>query len=278
MKRNIYVTRDLEIKRDGNTLKVGDKKLPLSIVDNVFIIGKAKITRSAQNLLLKHSKAIFFLNFKYDLVGILVSPFFKSDYRLRVKQYEKLNDIELAKFVIEKKIVAIENYIGKSLNRYKERLSKCTSLDEILGVEGSSSNYMFRKFKEDLEKIGIKEFQKREYRPVRDRVNGVLSFLYSLYYGFLFSEVISCGFDPYAGIVHKKRGKHAVFVSDMMEEARVYLTKLAFLILQEIYKDGFVGLYLNDEARRFVLKEFDEFILSYENSLLKEFKNKILND
>ena len=278
IKRNIYVTRNVEIKRDGNTLKVGDKKLPLSIVNNVFIIGNAKISRSAQNLILKNSKAIFFLNYKYDLVGILTPPFFKSDYSLRVKQYQKLNDIKLAKFVIEKKIIAIENYVGKSLNRYKEKLKSVNSIDEILGVEGSCSTYMFKKFREDLENIGITEFKKREYRPVKDRVNGVLSFLYSMYYAFLFSEVISLGFDPYAGIVHKKRGKHAVFVSDMMEDARVYLTKLAFLIIKEIYDDGFDGLYLNDEARKYVVKEFDDFILSYENSLLKEFSKVLLND
>jgi len=276
MKRNIYITRDLEIKRDGNILKVGNKKLPLSIVNNVFIIGNAKITRSAQNLILKNSKAIFFLNYKYDLVGILTPPFFKSDYSLRVKQYQNLNSVELAKFVIEKKIIAIENYLKKSLNRYKEKLKSTNSLDEILGIEGSCSSYMFRKFRENLENIGITEFKKREYRPVKDRVNGLLSFLYSMYYAFLFSEVISLGFDPYAGIVHKKRGKHAVFVSDMMEEARVYLTKLAIFILKDIYPDGFDGLYLNNEARKFVIKEFDEFLISYENSLLREFKEKLL--
>ena len=276
MKRNIYITRDLEIKRDGNILKVGNKKLPLSIVNNVFIIGNAKITRSAQNLILKNSKAIFFLNYKYDLVGILTPPFFKSDYSLRVKQYQNLNSVELAKFVIEKKIIAIENYLKKSLNRHKEKLKSTNSLDEILGIEGSCSSYMFRKFRENLENIGITEFKKREYRPVKDRVNGLLSFLYSMYYAFLFSEVISLGFDPYAGIVHKKRGKHAVFVSDMMEEARIYLTKLAFLILKEIYDRGFDGLYLNNEARKYVVKEFDEFLISYENSLLREFKEKLL--
>jgi len=278
MKKNIYVLRDLEIKREGNTIKIENKKLPLSIIDNVFIFSKAKITRSAQNLLLKHSKAIFYLNGKYELVGILTSPFFVSDTRFRVFQYKNENNIELAKVIVNKKIKAIEEFIDKKLDDFKNRLNEAKKLNEVLGVEGSVSVLMFEKFKKEIEKLGIKEFKKREYRPVRDRVNGLLSFLYSLYYAYLFSEVISIGFDPYFGFLHKKRGKHAVFVSDMMEEARVYLTRLVIFILKEIYPDGFDGLYLNNEARKFVIKEFDEFILSYENSLLKKFKNISLND
>jgi len=133
----------------------------------------------------------------------------------------------------------------------------------------------YKKFKEELQDIGIDEFKKREYRPVKDRVNGLLSFLYTLYYSFLHSVVVSEGFDPYIGFLHIKRGRHLAFVSDMMEEARIYLTKLAVEILEEVYPDGFDGLYLDYETRKIVLKKFDNFIETYENTLLKEIKEKL---
>jgi CRISPR-associated protein Cas1 len=275
MKKNIYITSNQEITRTNNILKIGEKKLPLSVINNLFIIGYAKVSQGAKNLLLKNNRTIFYLNNKYELIGILHPPVFNSDYRVRLLQYENRNNLELAKFIVLKKIEAIEYYTNKSLKRYKEKLDTITNLNEILGVEGNSTIYMYKKFKEELQDIGIDEFKKREYRPVKDRVNGLLSFLYTLYYSFLHSVVVSEGFDPYIGFLHIKRGRHLAFVSDMMEEARIYLTKLAVEILEEVYPDGFDGLYLDYETRKIVLKKFDNFIETYENTLLKEIKEKL---
>jgi len=274
MKYNLYVVSKKELKRDGNTLKIDNKKIPLSMIKNVFIFSNAHITDSARNLLLRNSKPIYFLDYKYNLIGMLVNSHFDSNYRVRLLQYKNHQNLDLAKFIVLKKIEAIEEYTN-SLNRFKDKLKKADSLNSVLGVEGSVSTFMFKKFKEELEKIGIDEFKKREYRPVKDRVNSLLSFLYTIYYAYLYSEVISEGFDPYIGFLHIKRGKHAAFVSDIMEEARVKLTFLAIKILKEFFEDGFDGIYLKNEARKEVLKEFDNFLVSYENSILKEIKERL---
>lgn len=274
MRYNLYVTNNQELKRDGNTIKIESKKIPLSIIKNVFLIGNVKITRSARNLLLKNSKPVYFFDYRYNLLGMLVNDHFSSDYKNRLAQYQNFANLEFAKLIVLKKIEMIEKYTH-SMQRYKDKLQKAQNLNTILGIEGNASLYMFSKFRQLLEEIEIFEFKKREYRPVKDRVNGLLSFLYSLYYAYLYAEVVSEGFDPYIGFLHIKRGKHAVFVSDMMEEARVKLTFLAYEILKEIYNDGFEGLYLHKEARKFVLKKFDNFILHYENNLLKDVKKRL---
>jgi len=134
---------------------------------------------------------------------------------------------------------------------------------------------MFAKFKEELEKREIFEFKKRTYRPVEDRINGVLSFLYTLYYSYLYAEVIAEGLDPYVSFLHIKRGTHAALVSDLMEEARVLLTWLLLEFIEEIYEDKFEELYLTPEGRKIVLKEFDAFVQSYENSVLTTIKEML---
>jgi len=272
MKRNIYVVRNIEIKRDSNTLKLDNSKIPLSIVKNLFVIGNGKVSKSAQNLLLKNGKTIFYLSGRYQLLGILSPTFYSSDYKVRLKQYSRGRDLELSKYIVKSKIEAIERFVGRSLYRHIKKLEDCKSLNEILGVEGIVSTYMFSKLKKELEAYGIFDFKKREYRPVKDRVNGVLSFLYTLYYSYLFAEIVSEGMDPYIGFLHIKRGRHAAFVSDMMEEARVELTELSIEILSEVYNDGFDGLYLTNDARRILLNKFDEFVQWYENSLFDGFK------
>ena len=274
MKQNIYVLNKKELKRSGNTLQIDNKKIPLSVVKNLFVFSNSTITQSARNLLLKNSKPIYFFDYKYNLTAMLVNSHFDSNYRVRLLQYKNFNNLELAKFIVLKKIEAIEKWTS-SLNRYKNKINEVNDLNSLLGVEGNVSVFMFKKFRELLEENGIFEFKKREYRPVKDKVNSLLSFLYSLYYAYLYTEVISEGFDPYIGFMHIKRGKHAVFVSDMMEEARVNLTFLAVEILKEIYEEGFDGIYLNNESRKIVLNKFDEFLLSYENTLLKEIKEKL---
>jgi len=273
VKRNIYVVRSVELKRDSNTIKIGNQKIPLSIVKSVYIIGNGRVSKAAQNLLLKNGKSIYYLSSRYQLLGVLSPTFYSSDYKMRIRQYKRGRDLELSKFIVDRKIDAIEGFVGRSLGRYKVRLRECKSLNEVFGVEGAVSTLMFNRFKEELEENGIFDFKKREFRPVKDRVNGVLSFLYTLYYAYLFSEVVSCGMDPYIGFLHIKRGRHAAFVSDMMEDARVKLTEIAIDILQEVYEDGFEGLYLNSEARRYVLGVFDDFVQWYENDLFEDFKD-----
>lgn len=267
MKKNIYILNDKELKREYNILKIDDKKIPISVIANVFIFSNAKITRSAKNLLLRNKRSIFYFDKRNELVGILSPSFFNNYVNRRIKQYQNINNLDIAKKIVEIKTNTIQKLFDVKFPT--KNFSEISSHQELLGVEGSASAYMFQSFKKQLNKLDIKEFTKREYKPVKDRVNGVLSFLYTLYYSFVYGELVSLGFDPYAGFIHIKKGDHAVLCSDVMEEARVYLTKLAIEILEDIYEYGFDGLYLNKEARKKVILKFDEFLIDYENSILK---------
>jgi CRISPR-associated protein Cas1 len=271
MRKNLYINEG-EVKRDGSYLKVNDKKIPLSVIDNVFLIDKVKINNSARNFLLSNKRVIIFLSKKYEFLGILLPEFLKSDMRRRIWQYENKENLDLAKQIVIRKIERIEKFLKIDLGMIKINLKNAKSLNEILGDEGMASKIMFENFKKRLREMGIKEFVKRAYNPPPDRINGLLGFLYTLYYSYVYSEIIASGFDPYIGFLHQKRGTHAVFASDVMEEARVDLTFLAIEILKEIYPDGFEDKYLSIDGRRAVLKKFDEFLNSYENSILKMFK------
>ena len=274
MKKNIYVISNYTLKRDGNIIKIDNSKIPISLIHNIFIIGKATISRSAQNLLLKNNKMIFFLDNQYRLIGILSKTIYDSDYNLRLKQYQKAQNIKIASFIVKKKIEAIAKTTQKSMDRYLKKIDKVSSINELLGIEGIASNYMFAKFKERLEENGIYEFSKRSFRPAPDRVNALLSFLYTLYYSLAYAMLIGEKLDPYIGFLHTKRGKHAACASDIMEEARVYLTFLAIDILKEILEE-FNGKYLTYKGLKKVLNHFDNFVQNYQNNLIKEIKEML---
>ncbi len=274
MRKNIYINEG-EVKRDGNALRIWERKIPLSLIENVFLFDRVKMSLSARNLLLRNKRMIIYMNGKYELEGVLLPEFLRSDMRRRIWQYENRESLDLSKFIVLKKIEEIERSFGLELGIMKAKLRNANKLNEVLGIEGNASKYMFEIFKKELRKRDIKEFVKRAYNPPPDRINGLLGFLYTLYYSYVFSEIIANGFDPYIGFLHQKRGTHAVFASDVMEEARVKLTFLALSILDKVYPDKFEEKYLSLEGRREVLREFDKFIEKYENSILKEFKDMV---
>jgi len=279
--KDLFITRPVKISRDAKSLKIEKgnfKKIPVSLIRSVYIFGNAELNNSARNLLLEYSKPIYLFSSKGEFKGIIHNTKLKSNYKNRILQYKNIDNLDIAKFIVKKKIETIEHYTKRSLNRYKEKLENAKNLNEILGVEGSCSRYMFEKIKEDLAKVGI-EFKGRQFRPVKDRVNSLLSFTYSLYYMFLHTVILEEGFDPYIGFLHKKRGTHMAFVSDVMEGYRVYLSAFVVKILKkqiiknEDFKDE---IFLSYEGKKKFISYYLDFIKILNNSsFLEEIKIKL---
>ena len=260
--QHLYVLRsDVILKRERKSIIIDGesniKRVPVGMIDGVYLFG-AEISKGARNLLLEYNREIYFFSSKGFFRGVLHSAKLKSNYKKRLIQYRFIENLEIAKFIVKRKIDSIEFFLKVSLNRYKEKLSFAKSLNEVLGIEGACSAYFFRKIKEVLNANGI-EFEKREYRPIKDRVNGLFSFVYYLYYTFLHSIVLNEGYDPYIGFLHRKRGQHMAFVSDLMEVYRVVLTEFVveLLVNKKINEDDFKDLYLTYEGR----KKFVRFYL-----------------
>ncbi len=253
--QHLYILRnDVILKRDRKSIRIeGEsniRQVPVSMIDGVYLFG-ADITKGARNLLLENNKEIYFFSSKGFFRGVLHAAKLKSNYKKRLIQYRFIENLEIAKFIVKRKIDSIEFFLKVSLNRYKEKLKTAKNLNEVLGIEGACSAYFFRKIKETLNSNGI-EFEKREYRPVKDRVNGLLSFVYYLYYTFLHSIILNEGYDPYIGFLHRKRGTHMAFVSDLMEVYRVVLSEFVveLLITKKIDENDFKDLYLTYEGRK----------------------------
>ena len=280
--KDLFILRPVKIGRVGKTLKIEEnklKKIPVKLIRNVYIFANADISNSARNLLLEYSKPVYLFSSKGEFRGIIHNAKLKSNYKYRLLQYKYIDNLEMAKFIVLKKIKTIEDYTQKNLNRYKEKLKKANNLNEVLGVEGGCSFYMFEKMREVLNAHKI-EFKKREYRPVKDRVNSLLSFIYSLHYGFLHTIVLEEGFDPYIGFLHKKRGTHMAFVSDLMEGYRAYLSAFVVkvLISKKISEEDFKEeeVYLNYEGKKKFVRLYLELLEIFKNySFIDEIKSKL---
>lgn len=146
-------------------------------------------------------------------------------------------------------------------------LPGCLTLDIVRGVEGEAARQYFSGLKwvvrPDLrEAFGM---ERRSRRPPRDRVNALLSFLYSMWMNDCRSAVEAVGLDPQVGFLHALRPGRAALALDLMEEFRPIADRLALTMINrnQIGVESFSvrdggAVELGDDARKAVVIAFQE--------------------
>jgi len=145
-------------------------------------------------------------------------------------------------------------------------LKVAENLGEVLGIEGEAATAYFSMFDYLLkpEQREVFEFKERSRRPPRNRMNALLSFLYTLTTHDCVSALETVGLDPQMGFFHQLRPGRPALALDLMEEFRaIFADRLAITLINrlQIQKDDFderIGgaVYLNDKGRRTVLTAY----------------------
>lgn len=103
--------------------------------------------------------------------------------------------------------------------------ARAESIAELLGVEGNAARTYFKNFPGMIapncrgETTGF-DFEKRNRRPPKDRVNALLSFAYALLTREWTVILSAVGLDPYRGLYHQLRHGRPALALDMMEPFR----------------------------------------------------------
>ncbi|WP_029522239.1 CRISPR-associated endonuclease Cas1 [Persephonella sp. KM09-Lau-8] len=290
---NLYfLTQGIALKRKENQLAVykDNKKIssyPLTAFKNIFLFGNIEITQPLINFLLNNQKYIVFLSSPGFFRGILIPSKTQSNINIRITQYRKFFDekenIKLAKEFVLQKLNNIEKEFDINIYEHKKALQKAQNINTILGIEGVASTKMFEKFRKLLKDINL-EFTKRTYNPPKDPINSILSSAYMVFYNGLVPEVFSWGFDPYLSFLHRKKGVHHAFVSDLMEIIRPSITMSVYKFLQntDINEMEFVktekGVYLSNTDLKKLLKWIHENIYDEEVQKISKFLRTNFSD
>lgn len=117
----------------------------------------------------------------------------------------------------------LQSSIGQLIEAMKVAESS-VSLDELRGVEGSAAKVYFSVFDELIlrEKKDF-YFVSRSRRPPLDRMNALMSFIYSLMTNDCKAALQGNGLDPYIGFMHVERPGRPALALDLMEELRPVL-------------------------------------------------------
>ncbi len=152
--------------------------------------------------------------------------------------------------------------LSASLRRLEGELD----LDMIRGVEGDAAHVYFSAF-DNLVLRGKEDFffQQRSRRPPLDRVNCLLSFLYTLVLHDVRSALECTGLDPAVGFLHRDRPGRPGLALDLMEEFRPLADRLALSLINlgQLKRKDFVvseagGVRMKDEARKTLLVSYQK--------------------
>jgi len=147
-------------------------------------------------------------------------------------------------------------------------LPLAADLDSVRGIEGDAAKVYFSAMNGIVRPDARKHFAMdgRTRRPPRDRINALLSFLYSMLMNDCRSALEAVGLDPQLGFLHAVRPGRAALALDLMEEFRAIMADRLVLTLinrGQISANDFVereggAVLLEGDTRRAVVVAYQE--------------------
>lgn len=146
-------------------------------------------------------------------------------------------------------------------------ITQCPTSAGLLGLEGECAAQYFGVFSQLV--LNQKEafaFHGRSRRPPLDRINALLSFLYTLLAHDCAAALESVGLDPYVGFLHRARPGRASLALDLMEELRpIMADRLALTLINnrmlhpnDLTEQENGAVLLDDAGRKTVLTAWQE--------------------
>jgi CRISPR-associated protein Cas1 len=148
--------------------------------------------------------------------------------------------------------------VAEGLDNLVARVRHASDIQTVRGIEGEGGARYWSAFNDLVTRADEAfDFHGRSRRPPLDRVNCLLSFLYTILAHDVRSALETAGLDPYVGFLHRDRPGRAGLALDMMEEFRPWLVDrlvLALVNRRQVDARGFTreetGGYLMDDATR----------------------------
>ena len=291
----LYLTLSGYLHLENHTLRFEVEKetrmrVPLHHIGMVVCMGDVLVSPAAMGRLAEDGKSLVFLDrngrFKARLEGPIC-----GNILLRKAQFERAESAEYvlsaAKAFIAGKLRnsryvllrgardAHDDNDSKALREGASvlaanlrKLQSAPDLDAVRGDEGESARLYFVAFPHLVRADRRAAFTPdgRTRRPPQDRMNALLSFLYSMLMNDCRSALESVGLDPQLGYLHTVRPGRAALALDLMEEFRsIFADRLALTLVnrQQIGEGDFElrpggAVQLHDEARKTVILAYQQ--------------------
>ena len=291
----LFVTTDgAYLKKDGQAVVVSIEKqnklrLPLHNLDGIVCFGHIMCSPALMGACAKAGVSISFLT-PYGGFVAAVNGYAPGNVLLRREQYRQADDpattLAIAQQFVAGKIANSRSVLLRAardsknqtareqLKKTAERMAfdvqmarNASSTDSLRGIEGESANTYFSMFNNMMSpQVEGFEFTCRSRRPPLDRINALMSFLYSMLTHDARSACEATGLDAAVGFLHRDRPGRPGLALDLIEEFRAFIADrlvLSLLNRKQIQAKDFEvsesgAVLLKDKPRKEVLAAYQK--------------------
>jgi CRISP-associated protein Cas1 len=302
----LYVqTQGAYVRLDHETLKLEVERelklqAPLHHIGGMVLFGNVLLSPFLLQRFAVDGRSVVWMSKSGRFVGRLTGPT-SGNVLLRQAQYEAHADpcsvVRIARSIVAGKVrnsrtmvqrsareansgddrTALENTV-KELAFVLKRVSKAIGIQEVRGFEGQAGRVYFETLA-SMVRINREEyaFSGRNRRPPRDRMNALLSFVYSLVLSDCVAACEGVGLDPQFGYLHALRPGRPSLALDLIEELRPILADrlvLSIVNRQQVCPRDFEerlggAVQLTDTGRKTVL-------IAYQKRKLEEVSHPVI--
>ncbi|MEE0777063.1 MAG: type I-B CRISPR-associated endonuclease Cas1b [Bacillota bacterium] len=285
MNQSYYIFSSGELRRKDNTLQLiksdGIKTdIPIERIYDLYVFSEMTINTKLLNFLSEYGVNLHYFNYYEFYSGTFYPRERKVSGKLLVKQVEHYTNPEPRMAIAKEFIEAASYNILRNLRYYnnrgkdlsqpmetiiglREKISSSAEIHELMGVEGN-----IRKTYYDTWKIIINQgidFEKRVKRPPDNMVNSLISFLNTMMYTKVLSEIYHTQINPTISYLHEPGDKRFSLALDIAEIFKpILVDRLIFSLLNKgmISESDFTDcdhfLKLKEPALKKIIKEFEE--------------------
>lgn len=285
MKNSLYIYQNGELSRKDNTLRFinedGEKRdIPVHNVSEIFFFGENKINSKLINFLSQNNIIVHFFNYYDFYTSSLVPKKTKISGKLLVNQVKFFLD-EGKRLSLAKEFVnSAGNNIYRNLRYYSGRgknlredmseisqliskVNNCQNINGLMGIEGNIRKTYYGTWKEIINQEI--DFEKRVKRPPDNMINTLISYINSLIYTTVLSEIYKTQLDPTISYLHEPGTSRFSLSLDIAEIFKPIIgDRLIFSLLNKNqiqdkhFTQGLDYLHLTEAGSKIVLSEYDK--------------------
>ena len=287
-------TQGAYLAKEGETVLVRVKKetrlrVPIHTLGGIVCFGNVLCSPFLMGFCAERDVAVSFLSEQGRFLARVQGPV-SGNVLLRREQYRRADDLDISarmtRWVLTGKLGNCRTVLKRGLRDHAEKINNSAvqdsvkrlgnslenlqtglPLNSLRGIEGEAAHAYFSVFDHLI--VGQKDafvFRERNRRPPLDRVNCLLSFIYTLLVHDVRSALESVGLDPAVGFLHRDRPGRPGLALDMMEEFRPFLADrlvLSLINLNKVQETGFTesesgAVLMDDETRKTVLVAYQK--------------------
>lgn len=285
MGQSFYVYNNGDLRRKDNTLQFtnaeGEKKdIPIERSEDIYVMAEMTFNSTFLSYLSQYGISMHFFNYYNYYTGSFYPKEKLLAGQLLVKQVEHYADHGRRMVLARKFIEAAADNIYRNLRYYngrgkdvsgymsevndlRKKIPGTESVEELMGIEGNIRKQYYAAWNVIIDQEI--HFEKRVMHPPDNMINSLISFVNSMIYAKILSEIYHTQLNPTISYLHEPGVRRFSLCLDVSEVFKPLIgDRLIFSLLnrKQITEDSFTKelnfLHLKKEASALIARELEE--------------------